>query len=230
MAQATLAFLGILSVWALPVLLAITLHEAAHGYAARRLGDETASRERRLSLNPFRHVDPVGTVLLPMVLLFSAAPYLFGWAKPIPVSGDALGQPRRDRILVAIAGPCANLLMAIGAALLFHVAPLLPEEAARWIGSNLRHMIEVNLAIAIINILPIPPLDAGRILVGLLPDAVARPLSGLERHGNMIIVVIVFLLPMVGGLVDADLDIAYRFIATPLNALTGLLSGLAGSG
>ena len=229
MADAALAFLGILSVWALPVLLAITLHEAAHGYAARHLGDDTASRQGRLSLNPFRHIDPVGTVLLPLVLLFSAAPYLFGWAKPIPVSDDAFGRPRRDRILVAVAGPCANVLMATGAALLLHATPLFPDEAARWIARNLRHAIEVNLAIAIFNMLPMPPLDAGRILVGLLPKAIARPLSGLERHGNVIIVVIVFLLPMIGGLVDTDLDIAHRLIATPLTALTGLFSGLAGA-
>ena len=230
MTPVVMQFLSIVSVWALPVLLAITLHEAAHGYAARRLGDETASTEGRLSLNPLRHIDPVGTVLLPLVLLFSAAPYLFGWAKPIPVSYGAMGRPRRDRILVAMAGPCANLLMATGAALLFHATPLFPDEAARWIARNLRHMIEVNLALAIFNLLPIPPLDAGRILVGLLPAAIARPLSGLERHGNVIIVVIVFLLPMIGGLLDADLDIAYRIIATPLNALGDVFATLSGSG
>lgn len=223
-----MAFLNIMSVWALPVLLAITLHEAAHGYAARRLGDDSAQRQGRLSLNPFRHVDPVGTVLLPMVLLFSAAPFLFGWAKPVPVAVDRLKQARRDLFLVALAGPCANLVMAASAALLFHVLPLLPEDMAGWIGRNLRHTIEINLVLVLFNMLPMPPLDCGRIVVGLLPDALARPLAPLERHGNLIIVGIVFLLPMIGGLADADLDIAYRLLAPPLIGLTDLFEALAG--
>ena len=228
MAQATLAFLSILSVWVAPVLLAITLHEAAHGYAARRLGDDTAQRQGRLSLNPFRHVDPVGTVLLPIVLLFSAAPFIFGWARPIPVAVRNLARPRRDMILVAAAGPCANLAMAAFSAVLFHVLPVLPQEAAGWIGSNLRHAIEINLALAIFNVLPVPPLDCGRVAVGLLPGALSRPLGRLGRHGHLVIVGIVFLLPMIGGLVDADLDIAYRLIAPPLHGLTEILEALAG--
>lgn len=228
MTEATLAFLSILSVWALPVLLAITLHEAAHGYAARRLGDDSAERQNRLSLNPLRHIDPVGTVLLPVVLLFSAAPFIFGWARPIPVAVRDLARPRRDLVLVAAAGPCANLTMAASAAVLFHVLPALPPDAAGWIGRNLRHAIEINLALAILNILPVPPLDCGRVLVGLLPGALSRPLARLERHGHLVIVGIVFLLPMIGGLVDADLDIAYRLIAPPLNGLTDVLEALAG--
>ena len=223
-----MAFLNIMSVWALPVLLAITLHEAAHGYAARHLGDDTAQRQNRLSLNPLRHVDPVGTVLLPIVLLFTAAPYLFGWAKPVPVVFRNLERPRRDLVLVAAAGPCANLVMAACSALLFHVLPLLPQNIAGWVGSNLRHAIETNLALAIFNMLPLPPLDCGRIVGGLLPVGLARPLARLERHGNLIVVGIVFLLPMIGGLVDADLDIAYRLIAPPLNELTDAFEALAG--
>ena len=223
-----MAFLSIMSVWALPILLAVTLHEAAHGYAGRRLGDDTAQRQDRLSLNPLRHVDPVGTVLLPIVLLFTAAPFLFGWAKPVPVTVGNLERPRRDLVLVAVAGPCANLVMAICAALLFHALPLLPQDMAGWIGRNLRHAIEINLTLAVINILPVPPLDCGRIALGLLPGALARRFAGLERHGNLIIVGIVFLLPMIGGLVDADLDIAYRLIAPSLNGLTDAFHALAG--
>lgn len=228
MTEATLAFLNILSVWALPVLLAITLHEAAHGYAARRLGDDTAQGQGRLSLNPFRHVDPVGTVLLPLVLLFTAAPFLFGSAKPVPVAVGSLERPRRDLVLVAVAGPCANLAMAASAALLLHVLPLLPQDVAGWIGRNLRHAIKINLVLVLFNLLPMPPLDCGRIAAGLLPDALARPLAGMERYGNLIIVCIVFLLPMIGGLADADLDIAYRFLAPPLDGLTHFFEALAG--
>ncbi len=228
MGQGSVTFLSILSVWALPVLLAITLHEAAHGYAALRLGDDTAQRQGRVSLNPLRHVDPVGTVLLPLVLLFTAAPFLFGWAKPVPVVFRNLRQPRRDMVLVAAAGPAANLLLATVAALLFHILPLLPPDAARWVGLNLQHAILINLVLVIFNLLPVPPLDGGRIAVGLLPDVLARPLARLERWGILIIVGIVFLLPMAGGLLDLDLNVAHWIIITPLNALTDIFAAIAG--
>lgn len=223
-----MTFVGILSVWVLPILLAITLHEAAHGYAASRLGDDTALRQGRVTLNPLRHIDPVGTVLLPAVLLFSAAPFLFGWAKPVPVVFGNLRRPRRDMVLVAAAGPAANLLLATGSALLFHALPLLPADVASWVASNLRNSILINLVLMIFNLLPVPPLDGGRIAVGLLPDILARPLARLERYGLLIVVGIVFLLPMAGGLVDRDLDVAYWLIVTPLNALSGLFAAIAG--
>ena len=223
-----MTFVGILSVWVLPILLAITLHEAAHGYAAWRLGDDTALRQGRVTLNPLRHIDPVGTVLLPAVLLFSAAPFLFGWAKPVPVVFGNLRRPRRDMVLVAAAGPAANLLLATLSALLFHVLPLLPADVASWVASNLRHSILINLVLMIFNLLPVPPLDGGRIAVGLLPDVLARPLARLERYGLLIIVGIVFLLPMAGGLIDRDLDVAYWLIVTPLNALSEVFAAIAG--
>ena len=221
-------FLTILSVWVAPVLLAITLHETAHAYAARRLGDGTGPQGDRVSLNPLRRIDPVGTVLLPAVLLFSAAPFVFGWGKPVPVDVGNLRRPRRDAVLVALAGPAANLLLATGAALLFHLLPLLPQDAAQWVGRNLRNAIHVNLVLVILNLAPIPPLDGGRVAVALLPGILSRPIARLRPYGHLIVVVIVFLLPMIGGIIDVDLGAAHGFIATPLNALMPIFSALAG--
>ena len=220
--------LNILSVWALPILLAITLHEAAHAYAARRLGDDTAARLGRVSLNPLRHVDPVGTVLLPGFLLFTAAPFLFGWARPVPVVFGNLHRPRRDMALVALAGPAANLLLATLSALLIHLLWLFPGDAGDWAARNLWNSVLINLLLMIFNLLPIPPLVGGRIAVALLPAPLARPLAALERYGLLIIVGIVFLLPMVGSALDRDLDIAYWLIFTPFDALREVFALLAG--
>lgn len=228
MAHGAMGFLQVLSVWVVPVLLAITLHEAAHGYAAWHLGDDTAKRQGRVSLNPVRHIDPVGTVLLPAVLLFSAAPFLFGWAKPVPVVFRNLRRPRRDMVLVAAAGPAANLFLATCSALLFHLLPLLPPDVGEWVARNLWNSIVINLLLVIFNLLPVPPLDGGRIAVGLLPDALARPLARLERYGLLIIVGIVFILPMLGGVIDVDLNVAHWLIVTPLRALSGVFAALAG--
>lgn len=223
-------FLNILSVWAVPVLLAITLHEAAHGFAAWRLGDETAWRLGRVSLNPLRHVDPVGTVLLPAVLVFSAAPFLFGWAKPIPVVFRNLNRPRRDMVLVAAAGPAANLFLATCSALLFHLLPLLPTDVAIWVGRNLQNSILVNLVLAVFNLLPVPPLDGGRIAVGLLPDALAGPLARLERYGFAVIIGVLLVLPMLGRAIGVDLNISYWLIVVPVRFLSGVLMSVTGLG
>src|SRR3954471_22201563 len=133
------------STWVIPVLLAITLHEAAHGFVAHRLGDDTAWLLGRVSLNPFKHIDPFGTVLLPALLLFLHSPFLFGYAKPVPVKFSALRNPRHDMVLVAAAGPAANLLQALAAALLIHIVGSLPEGLERWITANLRNAIVINV-------------------------------------------------------------------------------------
>jgi Zn-dependent protease len=165
------------STWALPVLLAITLHEAAHGFVAHRLGDDTAYRLGRVTLNPLKHIDPFGTILLPAILLLLRAPFLFGYAKPVPVNFLALNHPRRDMVLVAAAGPATNVMLATVAALSFHLVSYVPSGAAPWVAQNLRNALVINVVLAVFNMLPLPPLDGGRIVVGLLPNFLAEPFA-----------------------------------------------------
>ncbi len=218
------------SVWVLPVLLAITLHEAAHGFAAWRLGDDTAKQLGRVSFNPLRHVDPFGTILLPAMLLVLRAPFLFGWAKPVPVAFHRLRRPRRDMVLVAAAGPAANLFLATASALLFYVLPLLPSTFAEWLGQNLFNSILINLVLAVFNMLPLPPLDGGRVAVGLLPDVLARPLARLERFGLLIIIGVIFLLPMLGRELGLDLNVLHWIVGVPIEFLLPFFMDLAGVG
>ena len=164
------------STWVLPLLLAITLHEAAHGYVAHRFGDDTAWRLGRVSFNPLSHVDPFGTVLLPALLLVSHSPFLFGYAKPVPVNFRRLRNPRRDMIWVAAAGPAMNLALASATALLIHGIGFLPPEVGQWCLANLSNAITINVFLAVFNMIPLPPLDGGRVAVGLLPNALANRL------------------------------------------------------
>jgi Zn-dependent protease len=183
-----------ISVLAIPVIVAITFHEAAHGYVAWRLGDDTAWRLGRVSFNPFRHIDLFGTILLPAMLKFAGGP-LFGYAKPVPVNFGRLGSPRRDMVYVALAGPGANLALALACGLAFHLVEFMPTTAGTWVAVNLRNAILVNLVLAVFNMIPLPPLDGGRVAVGLLPDALAFPLARLERSGIFILIALLFFLP-----------------------------------
>ncbi len=212
-----------LSTWALPLLLAITLHEAAHGYVANMLGDDTARVMGRVSLNPFRHVDPFGTVILPLLLFVMRAPFLFGYAKPVPVNALRLRDPRYGMVWVALAGPGINFAMAIAAGFLLHLTTVLPESAQEWFALNMVHGIQINLLLALFNMLPIPPLDGGRVAVGLLPRSLALPLARLERHGMLILLGLLFVLPLVGGLVGQDWSIFGWFILPPLEFLYSLI-------
>ena len=196
-----------LSVWVLPLILAITFHEAAHGFVAHRLGDDTAYNLGRVSFNPIRHIDLFGTIVLPGVLLLSHSPFLFGYAKPVPVRFANLRNPRIGMVLVALAGPATNIILAIAAAACFRLVPLVPADYAQWVADNLKNMLLINVVLAIFNMLPIPPLDGGRVAVGLLPRPLAIPLAALEPFGMLILVGILILLPLAGSQFGLNLDV-----------------------
>ncbi len=205
------------SVWVLPLVIAITFHEAAHGFVAHHFGDNTAWDQGRVSFNPLRHIDPFGTLIMPAILLLSHSPFLFGYAKPVPVNFRALNNPRLDMVWVALAGPATNIALALIAATAFHLLTYVPENAAQWVADNLKNALIINVILAIFNMLPIPPLDGGRVAVGLLPRVLAAPLSRLEPYGMLILIGILILLPLAGSQFGLNLDV----ISAILRATTG---------
>lgn len=186
------------SVWVIPLIIAITFHEAAHGFVAHRLGDNTAWQLGRVSFNPLKHIDPFGTLLLPAFLLLSHSPFLFGYAKPVPVNFSALRNPKRDMIWVAAAGPGMNILLAVISVLLLAVTLAAGIAAAQWLPALLWSSVEINLVLAVLNLWPIPPLDGSKIAVGLLPPPLALPLWRLSRYGMIFLLVIFLVAPMAG--------------------------------
>jgi len=218
-----------ISIWAIPAIIAITFHEASHGYVAHLLGDDTAWRQGRVSFNPLVHIDPFGTVLLPIMLLMLRSPFLFGYAKPVPVNFSALRHPRLGTILVAAAGPGMNLLLATIAALAFHVVGYVPAPGAQWLAANLKNALLLNVILAIFNLLPIPPLDGGRILVGILPGALARIMSRAEPYGMLILIGLIFVLPLLGAQFGIRLDPISRILMTSTNAVIGIILWLTGN-
>ena len=217
-----------ITIWVLPAITAITLHEAAHGWVAWKLGDETAREEGRVSFNPARHIDVFGTLVLPGILLMMKAPFLFGYAKPVPVDASRLRQPKRDMIRIAAAGPGINLLMAYLSALLMYVTILVPEIAKDWLFQNLKNALLLNIALAVYNLLPIPPLDGGRIVLELLPPDLAVHYAKLERYGMSIVVGLLIVPPLIGMLFGMSLDILPWIVLWPVEVILDLLLTLAG--
>jgi Zn-dependent protease len=218
-----------LSVWVLPLVIAITFHEAAHGFVAHRLGDNTAYNLGRVSFNPIRHIDPFGTLIMPAILLISHSPFLFGYAKPVPVNFRALDNPRIGMVLVALAGPATNIALALVAAAAFHGVGLLPDDAAQWLADNLKNALVINVILAIFNMMPIPPLDGGRVAVGLLPRALAFPLSRLEPYGMLILIGLLILLPLAGSQFGLNLDVISAILRTTTGYVIRLILIVTGN-
>ena len=183
----------------------------------------------RVSFNPLKHVDPVGTILLPGILLLVRSPFLFGYAKPVPVKFRALRSPRRDMVLVAAAGPAMNIALAVVAALLFHLVGYLPTALALWVTENLKNGLIINVVLAVFNLFPIPPLDGGRILVGVLPKAMAAPVVRLEPFGIAILLGVLIVLPLLGAQLGVDLNIVSRVIRVLTGAIVDVILRLTGN-
>jgi Zn-dependent protease len=240
------------STWVLPVVFAVTFHEAAHGFVAHHFGDDTAWRAGRVTFNPLKHIDSFGTIILPAMLILLRSPFLFGYAKPVPVNFRRLDRPRRDMVWVALAGPGTNILLAIISSLLFSSVPFLPgggspflhslpwllengattisPSPAAWMAANVVNALVINAVLCVFNMLPLPPLDGGRVAVGLLPDALAFPLARLERYGMLILLLLLFLLPYVGERIGFNLNILGWLIGVPADALIRFVLIITGHG
>ncbi len=236
------------STWVLPVIFAVTFHEAAHGFIALRFGDDTALLARRVTFNPLNHIDRFGTIILPALLILLRSPFLFGYAKPVPVNFARLNNPRRDMVWVALAGPVTNILTALASAILFYgISPLpggrelavgglarlldgfpIQFSPAGWVAANIVHSIIINAVLCAFNMLPLPPLDGGRVAVGLLPRALAVPLARLERYGIGIVLLLLFVLPWIGGYIGYNLNILGWLVGVPAEALIRLVLAVTG--
>jgi Zn-dependent protease len=216
-----------IAVWLVPLIIAIVFHEVAHGLVARRLGDPTAAEQGRLTLNPVKHIDPFGTVILPMILALSHAP-VFGWAKPVPVSYQRLNHPRRDMVLVALAGPGMNLLLAVIGSLVLAATVWAsggePNPTAVFIAQNAVNFVLINIFLAIFNLIPLPPFDGGHVVEGLLPNGAAQRFRSIGRYSLIVLVFLLLVLPAL----SPSADIVRRIISPIVDSVAGLFLGIAG--
>ena len=216
-----------IATWLVPLIIAIVFHEVAHGLVARHFGDTTAERKGRLSLNPIKHIDPVGTLILPMILAIAHAP-IFGWAKPVPVRSDRMRNPRRDMILVALAGPGTNILLAMVATAILAAGLAIgggdPMTAGGFITSNALNFLLINIFLAVFNLIPLPPFDGGHVVEGLLPRPLAARFHRLGRYSLPILFLLLLVLPML----SPEANIVGKAVTPIVNAIARLFLGVAG--
>jgi Zn-dependent protease len=218
-----------LSVWLVPLVLAITVHEAAHAWTADKLGDDTARRLGRVTFNPIKHVDPFGTLVLPGILLLVNAPFLFGYAKPVPVAFHRLNDPKRDMVWVALAGPGVNIAMALLAGWAMHPLGELDANAfTLWVWENLRNFISINVVLAVFNMMPIPPLDGGRVVTGLLPGPLAYRYARLEPYGMVFLLLLIVVAPMVARELGSSVNPLGAVLTPAVNAVYALVAAITG--
>ena len=212
---------------AIPVIVAITFHEAAHGYVALYFGDTTAKDQGRVTLNPLKHIDPFGTIVLPLLLIATAG-VMFGYAKPVPVNFSALKNPRRDMLFVAAAGPAMNIALAFVSALLLHLYLASSQGTEPFLANLFNRSVELNVMLAIFNLLPLPPLDGSKVVAPLLPWSLARPYLGLERFGMLILLLLLFMVPVLAERNGSQFDIFGWLVIQPTEVVTRFILNLTG--